>query len=316
MKLQIKSMEKSILEKLLILVKERITRHFIDLTNNNHHSTKLQKAFNKYGKENFIISYETFLDISEEELVQRQIDAIKKHDSYYNGYNETLGGEGHSTLFDLETSVLIFQLGQRYDGIKRLLGRYYNCDHSTIASIMNKQELSLLEYKQKELQDLIIKIGITEQNLKENYKNNYSKKFTRNQICRILAGIELKSYSQAACGKVYGVTKDIIQNIMSGKTYKTDKNFYDNLIFEDKEKYLKELLQEKGAIQIFESSKKMSQIKITQEIVDFIMDHKDKMTQKAIAEQLKIDRKRVGRIINKDTYKDLVEKWERTHLNH
>lgn len=297
-------------------INRRITRHFIDLKRGNHHSHKLQRAFNKYGKDNFIVTYDTFINISEEELAQKQIEAIETYDSYYNGYNETFGGEGHSTIFDFETSVLIFQLGQRYDGIKRMVARYYNCDHSTITNIMNRQELGLIKYDQKQLQVLINKIGIPQDNLKEKYRNNYTRKFTQDQVCRILAGIELKGYSQAACGKVYNVTKDIVQNIVSGKTYKKDKIFYDSLAKEDKEKYLLELLQEQDAKEILTTSKKMSQIKITQEIVDFIMNHKDTMTQQAIGQQLGIDRKRVGRIIKKETYKNLVEEWEKTHLKH
>lgn len=297
-------------------INRRIARHWTDLIHGRHHSHKLQRAFNKYGKDNFTITYSTFVSISKEELAQKQIEAIKKYDSYYNGYNETLGGEGHSTIFDFETSVLIFQLGQRYDGIKRALGRYYGCDHSTIANIMNRQELGLVEYDKNQLQILINKIGISQNNLKGNYKNNYTRKFTQDQVCRILAGIELKGYSQAACGKVYNVTKDIIQNIVSGKTYKKDKAFYDALTNESKEKYLLEFLQEQGAKKILTTSKKMSQIKITQEIVNFIMEHKDIMTQQAIGQQLGIDRKRVGRIIKKETYKDLVEKWEKIHSKH
>lgn len=297
-------------------IERRLKRHYIDLKNNNHHSIELQRAFNKYGKDNFEIKYDVFEKITQEQLAQKEMEYIKKYDSYQNGYNETLGGQGHSTIFDFETSVLIFQLGQRYDGIKRILGRYYNCDHSTIASIMNRQELGLVEYDEKQLQILINKIGISQNNLKENYKNNYTRKFTQDQVCRILAGIELKGYSQAACGKVYNVTKDIIQNIVSGKTYKKDKAFYDTLTNENKEKYLLEFLQEQGAKEILSTSKRMSQVKITQEIVNFIMDHKDVMTQQAIGQQLGIDRKRVGRIIKKETYRDLVEKWEKLHLNH
>jgi len=52
-------------------INRRITRHFIDLKRGNHHSHKLQRAFNKYGKDNFIVTYDTFINISEEELAQK-----------------------------------------------------------------------------------------------------------------------------------------------------------------------------------------------------------------------------------------------------
>lgn len=293
-------------------IKKRLERHYIELKNNKHHSHKLQRAFNKYGKECFKVIYDTFINITEEDLAQKEIEYIKKYDSYYNGYNETLGGEGHSLLFDFDTAVLIYQIGQRYDGVKRLLGRYFNCDHSTIADIMNRESLSMVAYDQEQLQKLIHSANITEDLLKENYKNNYARKFSEEQIFKILAGIELKGYSQAACGRVYQVNKDIVQNIIRGKTYKKDKEKYQHLSLQDKQKFLQQL--EKDDINHeLKNSKKISQIKIDQNIVDFILNNKDEMTQIAIAQELGIDRKRVSRIIKKETYKDLVEDWEKRH---
>ena len=119
-------------------IDRRITRHFSDLRKGQHHSHKLQRAFDKYGDKVFKVTYETFLDISEEELAKKEIFEIKKFDSYNNGYNETLGGEGHLVLFDFEKQILIYQLGQRYDGIKHKLAKYFNCDRSTITNIINK----------------------------------------------------------------------------------------------------------------------------------------------------------------------------------
>lgn len=293
-------------------IERRLRRHYLDLKNGNHHSIKLQRAFDKYGKENFKITYEIFEDITEEELAQKEIEYIQKYNSYQDGYNETLGGEGHSVLFDFNTTVLIYQIGQRYDGVKRLLGRYFNCDHSTITNIMNRESLSIVSYNDDDLQKLIKAVNITDKNLKENYKNNYSKKLSQQQVFRILAGIKIRNYSQAACGRVYGVGKDVVEKIINNKTYKEEKEKYQKLTFEEKEKLIQQL--EKDDInQELKNSKKISQIKITQEIVDFIMDKKDKISQVDIAKELGIDRKRVGRIIKKETYKELVEDWERRH---
>lgn len=36
-------------------IKKRISRHFSDLKRNKHHSIYLQRAYNKYGKENFVL---------------------------------------------------------------------------------------------------------------------------------------------------------------------------------------------------------------------------------------------------------------------
>ena len=53
-------------------IDRRISRHFSDLKKGQHHSHKLQRAFNKYGEKVFKVTYETFLDISEKELADKR----------------------------------------------------------------------------------------------------------------------------------------------------------------------------------------------------------------------------------------------------
>ena len=64
---------------------------------NCHHSHKLQRAFNKYGEENFDFIYEEYQIDSQQELFCREVDMINYYNSYYDGYNETLGGENAIT---------------------------------------------------------------------------------------------------------------------------------------------------------------------------------------------------------------------------
>ena len=80
----------------------RLQDHFSRLEKNQHHSHKLQRAVNKYGIEHFKVSYEEVEIKNEEELNLLEILEIQKYDSYNNGYNETLGGDGNSTLFTFE----------------------------------------------------------------------------------------------------------------------------------------------------------------------------------------------------------------------
>lgn len=292
-------------------IQRRLERHFSDLKNNRHHSHKLQRAYNKYGKDNFIVTYETFLNISEEELNLKEIKMIQDNNSYTNGYNETLGGEGHVTAIDFNNSVLIYHIGQLYDGVKHKLSQYFNCDRTTITAIMNRDILSQVAYNKDHLEHLISELNLTDDYLKENYKDNYSRQLSREQVLGILAAIELEGYGQAVCAAACEVHKDIVYGIVSGKTYKEDKKIYNSLSLDEKNVYLN-LLKEKTKLEECKKTiKAVSQIKITQEIVDYIMDNKEKMTQKAISEKLNIDRKRVGRIINKQTYKEMVEDWER-----
>ena len=58
----------------------------------NFEDTKFYRAIRKYGKENFYI--ELIEEVPQEELNNRECYWIKFYDSYYNGYNSTLGGQG------------------------------------------------------------------------------------------------------------------------------------------------------------------------------------------------------------------------------
>lgn len=76
--------------------KDRIEKHLWALRNNKHHSIKLQRAFNKYGEDNFdYYVLEEMKESTSNQLAEKERDYIKKYDTYNNGYNCSLGGEGH-----------------------------------------------------------------------------------------------------------------------------------------------------------------------------------------------------------------------------
>lgn len=73
----------------------------------------LQRAFRKYGVENF--SFDIIETCSLEELNAKEIYWIHYYDSFFHGYNQTLGGEHHilapkdniiNVIHDLETTNL------------------------------------------------------------------------------------------------------------------------------------------------------------------------------------------------------------------
>jgi group I intron endonuclease len=71
---------------------KRKNSHFLALEGNYHYNSHLQKSFNKYGKECF--KFSIIDECSEDELDEREIYYIEQYDSFYTGYNETLGGNG------------------------------------------------------------------------------------------------------------------------------------------------------------------------------------------------------------------------------
>jgi group I intron endonuclease len=78
-------------------IEDRWKRHLRDLRNDKHRNKdgkrdKLQRAWNKYGEENFIFGVIEEYNI--EECNEREIYWIAYYDSFYNGYNQTKGGEG------------------------------------------------------------------------------------------------------------------------------------------------------------------------------------------------------------------------------
>ena len=67
---------------------DRIRRHRYYLLRNQHHSSKLQKSFNKYGIDSFeIVVIKQFNKLDIEELVKQEIDTINEYNSLDNGYN-------------------------------------------------------------------------------------------------------------------------------------------------------------------------------------------------------------------------------------
>lgn len=78
-------------------IKKRKRDHFNKLNSNKHINKKLQLAWNQYGQDNFSFEYIEFSLQDEMELNQKEIFYIDKYDSYNNGYNLTLGGEGGNT---------------------------------------------------------------------------------------------------------------------------------------------------------------------------------------------------------------------------
>jgi hypothetical protein len=71
----------------------RWQRHLARLKIGKHHSLKLQRAYNKYGKDNFNF------EVLEENISESQINKIEEGyifrlDTFKNGYNCTTGGEG------------------------------------------------------------------------------------------------------------------------------------------------------------------------------------------------------------------------------
>lgn len=73
-----------------INIHKRITDHLGGLRRNNHCNYLLQNAYNKYG-----CPHVEVLELcSDEYLAEKEVSYIEEFDSFYNGFNLTLGAEG------------------------------------------------------------------------------------------------------------------------------------------------------------------------------------------------------------------------------
>lgn len=63
---------------------------------NKEYNKTLYRAFRKYGLDNF--DFKVLLECEEGELKAKEIELIAKHRTYTDGYNETCGGEGVSSI--------------------------------------------------------------------------------------------------------------------------------------------------------------------------------------------------------------------------
>lgn len=73
-------------------VDRRWRLHINELRKNTHYNKYLQRAWNKYGEDNF--EFIILCECKEEELSKKEIYYIAQFDTFKNGYNLTIGGEG------------------------------------------------------------------------------------------------------------------------------------------------------------------------------------------------------------------------------
>lgn len=72
--------------------KDHKYRAFVNYPSNRDYEKALYRAFRKYGIENFKFEVLEICQVSE--LNDKEINYIKLYDTYNNGYNETIGGDG------------------------------------------------------------------------------------------------------------------------------------------------------------------------------------------------------------------------------
>ena len=117
-------------------VQKRFTQHKNNSNKEYFSQIVLYKAFNKYGIENFVC--EEIEEVTNDKLDERERYWINYYDSYFNGYNSTLGGRA-TQLYNWDVDDII----EKYLSLKsaRAVAKVIGCDHSTIDRILNENNV-------------------------------------------------------------------------------------------------------------------------------------------------------------------------------
>ena len=116
-------------------IEERFKEHYRDSRKPSREKRPLYNAINLYGIEHFIIRLVEECDISE--LDGREQYWINYYDSYHNGYNATLGGDG-KILYDYDALVKEYQKGK----LVQEIANQYNCSTDTVTKAIHLAGLS------------------------------------------------------------------------------------------------------------------------------------------------------------------------------
>lgn len=110
--------------------------------NNERYNSALHKAIRKYGESNFKV--ETLEECNIEILGDREVYWIDKLNTFKNGYNMTLGGEGSNRL-ELPNKKEFIELSKLYTATR--LAEHYGVYIPTIYSWADKYNVKLKTHK-------------------------------------------------------------------------------------------------------------------------------------------------------------------------
>ena len=123
--------QKSYIGKTTFSVDRRWKEHQQESKSQRSQNRPLYRAMNKYGIENF--SIEVVEEVNIKELSKKEIYWIGYYDTYNNGYNATLGGDG-KILYDYDEFAQLYEKGYT---IKQI-SSFYDCDAEHVGNILKQ----------------------------------------------------------------------------------------------------------------------------------------------------------------------------------
>lgn len=122
-------------------LRDRWYRHCGNYGSTNENNMAIKRAIKKYGKKNFTIEEIESCDYND--LDEKERFWINYYNSYNEGYNSTLGGQGGAKLQKL-LPVKDKVIEQYNKGLSlREVGKHFNVDHATVRLLLQREGIAL-----------------------------------------------------------------------------------------------------------------------------------------------------------------------------
>jgi len=116
-------------------VEKRFREHILDSRRRKNENRPLYRAINSYGAENFTVKELMSCDINDLDYYEKLF--IEKFNTYKDGYNATLGGDG-KILFDYQQILDLYNKGLYVKEISEAVG----CCSDTIYTILHNNGIN------------------------------------------------------------------------------------------------------------------------------------------------------------------------------
>ena len=287
-------------------IERRWNEHISELNGNRHINTHLQRAWNKYGADNFI--FNIVEECPKDELNDREIYYIAKykaHNMKY-GYNKTYGGDGlkatdeirakmskSKAILSKEDVLQIVELFVTKHYSMTKLGKMFNVDAATIAPIINNTRFHIYD---NEINAVLAKYNLTREDLKGmKIKHDTKRKLSKADVLQIVELFITKHYSMYKLGKMFNVDGSTVRDIINNIAF----HIYDNEINAVLAKYNLTRVDLKNMKRKSNNKRKLSKEDVLSVIDLYLHGH----TQKEIAKMYNVSSATISLLINGDTYK-------------
>ena len=134
-------------------IKKRFMQHINDSKRERNFNRPLHKAIRKYGEDNFSVGLLENCD--KENLIEQEKYWIEKLNTYKNGYNATLGGDG-KCYFEFSDSDVI----KKYKELGKInkTREFFHCDAATIRKILIENNIKIISSQSISIKDRSRKI--------------------------------------------------------------------------------------------------------------------------------------------------------------